>query len=99
MPRLIFLLLTVIAPIVLTSFLSVWQRNEMIRIGYKTETLQKQKSALLRHQKDLLVEVEHLSALDRIERIALEKLGMKQSQPEQRIFITAQALGERSTRD
>lgn len=99
MPRLILLLLIFIGPIVITSFLSVWQRNEMIRIGYETETLQKQKRALLRHQKELLAEVERLSALDRIEQIALGQLGMKASQPEQRVFIAAQALGKRLNKD
>ncbi len=99
MPRLIFTVLILITPIVITSFLAVWQRNEMIRIGYETVTLQSNKRALLRHQKELLVEVERLSALDRIEQIALEQLGMKQSQPGQRVFIATQALGKSLNKD
>lgn len=94
MPRFILLLLMFIGPIIATSFFSVWQRNEMIRIGYETETLQRQKQVLLRRQKELRVEVERLSALDRIEQIAVEQLGMRRSRPEQRIFMTAQAPEE-----
>ncbi len=94
MSRFIVLLLMII-PIVVISFLAVWQRNEMVRAGYETGTIQKQKSALLRHQKELLVEVERLSALDRIEQIALEQIGMQHPEPEQRVFITAQALNNR----
>lgn len=84
--------LILITPIIVVSFLSVWQRNDIIRIGYKTEVLQKEKHALLRHRKELLVQVERLSALDRIEQIALTELGMKHADPEQRVYITAQAL-------
>lgn len=98
MPRLIiFAILSM--PMVVISFLSVWQRNEMIRIGYETEILHKKKNALLRHQKELRVEVERLSALGRIEQIALEQLGMKQPNREQRVFITAQALENRFNED
>lgn len=89
------LALILITPIVIVSFLSVWQRNEIIRIGYKTEILKKEKHALLRHRKELLVQVERLNALDRIEQIALTELGMKHADPEQRVYITAQALDRR----
>lgn len=88
-------LLLIILPIVVTSFFAVYKRNEMIRVGYETGALQKQKSALLRYQKELLVEVERLSALDRIEQIALEQIGMQHPEPEQRVFITAQVLNKR----
>ncbi|VAX26186.1 hypothetical protein MNBD_NITROSPIRAE01-1188 [hydrothermal vent metagenome] len=91
--------LILIIPIVIVSFLSVWQRNDMIKIGYKTEILQKEKHALLRHRKELRVHVERLSALDRIEQIALNELGMKHAEPEQRVYITAQALETRFNED
>ncbi len=88
-----------ITPIVVVAFLSVWQRNDIIKIGYKTEILQKEKHALLRHRKELLVQVERLSALDRIEQIALNELGMTHAEPEQRVYITAQALDTRLNED
>ncbi len=91
--------LILITPIVLVSFLSVWQRNDIIKIGYETEILQKEKHALLRHRKELRVQVERLSALDRIEQIALTELGMKHAEPEQRVYITAQALDRRLNKD
>jgi len=93
------LALILILPIVTVSFLSVWQRNDMIKIGYETEVLQQKKHALLRHRKELQVQVERLSALDRIEQIALTELGMKHADPEQRVYITAQALDRRFNAD
>lgn len=67
----------------------------MIKVGYETEILKQEKHALLRHRKELRVQVERLNALDRIEQIALNELGMKHAEPEQRVYITAQALDRR----
>ena len=69
------------------AFLSLWQRNKMIHIGYEIERFHQQKIELLRVQKELWVEVESLNALERIERIAADQLKMTRALPEQRVYL------------
>ncbi len=71
----------------------------MIRIGYETEVFKQKKKVLLRDQKDLLVQVERLSTLDRIEKIAIEELGMKQPEPEERIYIDGRTQNTKLNKD
>lgn len=78
--------------ILMLAFLSLWQRNQMIYIGYEIEQLKEEKAALLRVQKELLVEAESLSAMERIERIAVEQLAMKPNVSKQRIYVNAEGL-------
>jgi len=86
------LILALGGAILILAFLSLWQRNQMIYIGYEIEQLKEEREALLRAQKELLVEAESLSAVERIERIAVEQLAMKPSLSQQRIYINAQDL-------
>ncbi|MFQ5579275.1 MAG: cell division protein FtsL [Nitrospiria bacterium] len=73
--------------ILVLSILSLWQRNQMVRIGYEIERLQEQKKELVRIRKELLAEAETLSAVDRIEEIAREQLGMKVPRHQQRVYV------------
>ena len=84
-PRALFSLLG--GAILFFAFVLLWQRHQMVRIGYEIEQLRLERSELLRIQKELSIEVESLNALDRIERIATEQLNMKQPLPQQRIYI------------
>ncbi|HZR45813.1 MAG TPA: cell division protein FtsL [Candidatus Manganitrophaceae bacterium] len=88
--RLIFL--TLGGSILTLAFLSLWQRNQMIYIGYEIEQLREEKEALLRVQKELRVEAESLGAMERIERIAVEQLAMKPNVSKQRIYVNAEGL-------
>ncbi|MFQ5596537.1 MAG: cell division protein FtsL [Nitrospiria bacterium] len=83
-----FLMFVLIVPMLVFAFLAVWQRDEIIRIGYRTETLQEKKRALLRVRKDLVAELSFLSTAERIEQIAREQLQMKPPDPSQRIYIS-----------
>ncbi len=87
MPRLLLIIL-LIAPMLLIAFLAVWQRNGMIQLGYETEILQKERTVLLRHQKNLIAEISRLSSIERIERLALEEIQMKSAEPGQRVYIS-----------
>lgn len=82
-----FLFLILGGAILILAFLSLWQRNQMIHIGYEIEQLKEEREALVRVQKELLVEAESLSALERIERIAVEQLEMKPGGSQQRVYI------------
>ncbi len=93
MPRTILVFFLVLA-IVSTAFLAVWQRNEMIRVGYETESLQRRRKVLLRLKKELVAEIASLSAVARIEAIALEQLQMKPPDPKQRVMIATRETHE-----
>ncbi|MFQ5779568.1 MAG: cell division protein FtsL [Nitrospiria bacterium] len=80
------------AGILVLAFLSLWQRNQMIHIGYEIERLQQEKEEMRLIRKDLLAEVETLSAVERIEQIATEQLGMKPADSRQRIYIHPQRI-------
>jgi len=87
MPRflLVFFLIT---PMLLFAFLSIWQRNGMIQLGYETQTLQNDRTDLLRQRKDLFAEISRLSSIERIEQLALEEIQMKNATPEQRVYVS-----------
>ena len=69
------------------SFVSLWQRDQMTRVGYAIQKMQQQKEKLTKQHKELLIEVESLSALDRIEDIAMLQLSMVQALPGERIYV------------
>ncbi len=71
----------------LLALLVLWQRTQMYRLGYEIEAMKRQKDDALRVHQQLLVEVESLSAVERIERIALDRLHMIPALPQQRVYI------------
>jgi cell division protein FtsL len=84
------LIILMIGPILMIAFLSVWQRNGMIQVGYETEGLKKERAILLRQRKNLLAEVSRLSSIERIEQLALKAIQMKNPDPGQRIYVSLQ---------
>jgi len=56
--------------------LDIGQRIHMITLGYEIEQLKKNHQDFERAHKELLIERETLSSLDRVERIAIQTLGM-----------------------
>lgn len=77
-------------------FLSLWQRNQMIHIGYEIERLHQEKADLGRIHKELMVEVESLTSLERIEQIATRQLKMVPALPQQQIPVYIQSAIEPS---
>ncbi len=73
------------------TLLHVWQRVQVIRLGYALEEIQGRKQALLRSNKTLQVEAATLSTLDRVERIALREVGL-QPLDRSRIVVLRQDL-------
>jgi cell division protein FtsL len=67
--------LTVIAGLALV-FVFVWERVDMVRVGYHIERLKHDKTMLERERDELRVKVSALAAPDRIAKVASEKLGM-----------------------
>jgi cell division protein FtsL len=69
--------------------LFVWERVDIVRVGYRIEQLKAQKIVLQREQDELRVKVSALTAPDRIARAATEKLGMIPPQPGQVVMVNA----------
>ena len=58
--------------------LFVWERVDIVRIGYHIERLKTQKVLLERERDELRVKVSSFTAPERIARLATDKLGMMQ---------------------
>lgn len=79
-------LFTVLAGLCLV-FTFVWERVDMVRVGYQIERLKHEKVLLERERDELRVKVSALSAPDRIAKVALEKLGMTLPQQGQVVMV------------
>src|SRR5512135_2486444 len=55
----------------------VWQRVQVISIGYQIEELKKEKDSLARTNRNLTIEAASLTSPDRVEAIANSAIGMK----------------------
>ncbi|MBI3596903.1 MAG: cell division protein FtsL [Nitrospirae bacterium] len=67
--------------------LDIWQHVHIVTMGYEVEQAQQKQKEMQQIHKQLLVEVETLSALDRIERIAITKLGMVKPEEGQVVLV------------
>ncbi|HSE57771.1 MAG TPA: cell division protein FtsL [Nitrospiraceae bacterium] len=65
----------------------VWERVDVVRVGYRVEQLKGQKVLLERERDELSVKLASLSAPDRVARLAKEKLGMMPAQPGQVVVV------------
>jgi cell division protein FtsL len=74
--------------IIAVSFLTfyIWQQVESVRMGYKKGELEDEIQNLRKRMEQLEAERSSLLALDRIEKIAREKLNMKIASEEQIIY-------------
>lgn len=68
-------------------FVFVWERVDVVRIGYQIERLKRDKTVLERQRDELRVKVSALSASDRVAKLATEKLGMTLPQQGQIIMV------------
>lgn len=80
---------------VLLLLFCVWERVEMVRVGYHIEQLKKHKAQLQRERDELQVKVSSLTAPERIARAASEKLGMEAPRQGQVVLVKVEpsALG------
>ncbi|MCE3222339.1 MAG: hypothetical protein K0S58_519 [Nitrospira sp.] len=67
--------------------LFVWERVDIVRIGYQIERLKTQKVALERERDELRVKLSGYTAPERIARLATDKLGMMQPEKGQVVVI------------
>ncbi len=71
-------------------FVFVWERVDMVRVGYQIERLKHDKVLLERERDALRVKLSALSAPDRIAKVASEKLGMILPQQGQVVVVQTQ---------
>jgi cell division protein FtsL len=67
---------SVVFLVVAFSMVYVWQRVQVIKVGYEIESLKKEKTELLRENNDLQIEESTLTSPERIESIADTDIGM-----------------------
>lgn len=71
-------------------FVFVWERVDVVRLGYSIERLKTQKTLLERERDQLQVKVSALTAPERIARVATDKLGLFPPQQGQLFIIHPQ---------
>ena len=78
--------LTIIAGVMLV-FVFVWERVDVVRLGYQIERSKSQKILLERERDQLQVKVSSLAAPERIAKLATEKLGLVPPQQGQVLMV------------
>ena len=72
---------------VLLVFVFVWERVDVVRLGYQIERLKTQKVLLERERDQLQVKFSALTAPERIAKVATEKLGLVPPQQGQVLIV------------
>lgn len=78
--------LTIVAGMMLV-FVFVWERVDVVRLGYQIERLKIQKVLLERERDQLQVKFSALTAPERIAKVATEKLGLVPPQQGQVLMV------------
>ncbi|MEO6308833.1 MAG: cell division protein FtsL [Nitrospiraceae bacterium] len=78
--------LTIVAGVLLV-FVFVWERVDVVRLGYQIERLKTQKVLLERERDQLQVKFSALTAPARIAKVATEKLGLVPPQQGQVLIV------------
>jgi cell division protein FtsL len=78
--------LTIVAGVLLV-FVFVWERVDVVRLGYQIERLKSQKILLERERDQLQVKFSALMAPERIAKVATEKLGLVSPQQGQVLMV------------
>jgi cell division protein FtsL len=77
---------TIVAGVLLV-FVFVWERVDVVRLGYQIERLKAQKVLLERERDQLQVKFSALGAPERIAKVATEKLGLNPPQQGQVLMV------------
>ncbi|MBK5281552.1 MAG: cell division protein FtsL [Nitrospiraceae bacterium] len=81
--------LTIVAGVLLV-FVFVWERVDVVRVGYQIERLKVQKVLLERERDELQVKFSALTAPERIAKVATEKFGLVPPQQGQVLMVHQQ---------
>ncbi len=72
----------------LLLLLYVWERVDLVRLGYRIQQLQAQHTALKRQNDELNVKLSALTSPERIARVAIDGLGMRAPRPGQVVLVS-----------
>jgi cell division protein FtsL len=84
--RVLFLILFLVF-LIGGSLFYVWSRIQVIQVGYEISNALKEERALAEANKRMRLEIATLKSYTRIEKIAVEELGMGKPKPDQVIVI------------
>jgi cell division protein FtsL len=79
----------VILLVLVLAFFYVWQRTRVIQLGYDLQVLKSERNKGVQVNNHLLIEVSTLAALDRVERVAMNSLGMKRPDTGQIVLVAS----------
>jgi cell division protein FtsL len=85
--NLIFVALVVALVFIGCSLFYVWSHHQIIALGYETSQFTQEEQELLQANKKLRLELAALKSPGRIERMALQELGLVSPQREQLIIV------------
>lgn len=85
--RLIFAILAIFAWLVLSGFGYVWCRVQVVHLGYLLSDVHRLHTRLLNDNKKLHLELARLKAPERVERIAIQQLGLRHPTKEQIVVL------------
>jgi cell division protein FtsL len=77
-----------IAAVMSLLLLYVWERVDLVRVGYEVQQLKAKHRTLERVNDELKVKVSALTSPERIARLATERLGMVRPQPGQVVLVS-----------
>ena len=71
----------------LSGFAYVWCRVQVVQLGYLLSDAHRQHTELLNNNKKLHLELARLKAPERVERIAIQKLGLRHPTKDQIVIL------------
>jgi cell division protein FtsL len=86
-PRLLLFFTLLLLLLIGGSLFYVWSRIQVIQLGYEISNALREGRGLTEASKKLRVEIAALKSYARIERIAMEELGMAKPRPDQVIVV------------
>jgi cell division protein FtsL len=81
---------------VIGLMLYVGAKVQIVRLGYRTETLEREKRELERANRSLRIEASSLAAPARIEEIAIKRMGMVRPAKENIVLVKRKADGAKA---
>lgn len=73
--------------VLISILLYLWPQMRLVTLGYRQGVLQARRTQALQRQRELRVELATLRQLSRIEKIAVQRLGMRPPQMSQIIYV------------
>ena len=87
------LVLLAVIPLGLALVFYTWIHLEVVATGYDITVMERELEELLQEERRLRLEASRLASPERVERFAVEQLGLRAPELEQMVFITSEPGG------